>query len=155
MTPISVRPAIESDIDTLMAFNAGLAKETEGKVLCEATLRQGILAVLRTQAFGSYFVAEIRQDGGSKLAGQLMVTYEWSDWRNGMIWWLQSIYVDPVWRRRGVYRAMHRYIAEQAQGHPNTRGVRLYVETDNQTAQSVYRSMGFSPAGYVVYERLF
>jgi len=155
MPPIHVRPAIEPDLDTLIAFNAGLAKETEGKVLCQDTLCQGILAILRTPALGSYFVAELKQDGASKIAGQLMVTYEWSDWRNGLIWWLQSIYVDPLCRRRGVYRTMHRYIAEQAQAAPNTCGVRLYVETNNHTAQSVYHTMGFSPAGYIVYERFF
>jgi len=155
MAPIEIRPATESDLDTLIAFNAALAKETEGKALCEATLRQGILAVLRTPELGSYIVAEVMNSGARRIVGQLMVTFEWSDWRNGMIWWLQSIFVDPAWRRQGVYGAMHRHIAEQAQGRPNICGVRLYVERNNQTAQSVYQNLGFSPAGYIVYERLF
>jgi len=155
MKPIVIRHANKLDIDALIAFNAALARETEGRGLSETTLREGILAVLDSPSLGGYIVAEIKQDGVSCLVGQLMVTYEWSDWRNGMIWWLQSVYVDSPWRRKGVYRAMHRYIVEEAKRHPSTCGLRLYVEQDNRTAQTVYQTVGLVPAGYLVFEEMF
>lgn len=155
MISIDIRPANKLDIDTLVAFNAALARETEGKILSEITLREGILALLDTPSLGGYIVAEITHDGTPSSVGQLMVTYEWSDWRNGMIWWLQSVYVDPAWRRKGVYRAMHHYIVEEAKRAPNNCGLRLYVEQHNETAQAVYHTVGLVPAGYLVYEDMF
>jgi ribosomal protein S18 acetylase RimI-like enzyme len=85
----------------------------------------------------------------------LMVTYEWSDWRNGTFWWVQSVYVDPGWRRKGAYRSMHEYIVTKAKADPAVCGIRLYVEQNNQAAQRVYESVGLAPSGYWVYERDF
>jgi len=84
-----------------------------------------------------------------------MITYEWSDWRNGVFWWIQSVYVDPAWRRRGVFRRMHDAVMASAKAAPNICGVRLYVEQDNQTAQMVYQRLGLSPSTYKVFEQDF
>jgi ribosomal protein S18 acetylase RimI-like enzyme len=84
-----------------------------------------------------------------------MVTYEWSDWRNGLFWWVQSVYVAPAWRRRGVYRTIHDYTMARAQADPQVCGIRLYVEQENRTAQTVYQRVGLAPSGYAVYEQDF
>jgi ribosomal protein S18 acetylase RimI-like enzyme len=84
-----------------------------------------------------------------------MITYEWSDWRNGVFWWIQSVYVDPAWRRQGVFRRMHDAIVGQAKADPRVCGIRLYVEQDNRTAQTVYQRVGLSPSAYAVYEKDF
>jgi ribosomal protein S18 acetylase RimI-like enzyme len=100
-------------------------------------------------------VAEVRHSEAPLLVGQLMITYEWSDWRNGLFWWIQSVYVDPAWRRRGVFRQMHLAVIASAKAAPDVCGVRLYVEQDNQTAQTVYQRLGLSPSAYKVYEQDF
>jgi ribosomal protein S18 acetylase RimI-like enzyme len=84
-----------------------------------------------------------------------MVTYEWSDWRNGVFWWVQSVYVAPAWRRHGVYRTIHDYTMARAQADPQVCGIRLYVEQDNLTAQTVYQRVGLAPSSYAVYEQDF
>jgi ribosomal protein S18 acetylase RimI-like enzyme len=84
-----------------------------------------------------------------------MVTYEWSDWRNGVFWWIQSVYVDPPWRRQGVFRQMHAYVMATAKASPNVCGVRLYVERTNGVAQSVYRKVGLTPSAYAMFETDF
>lgn len=151
---IQVRVAQEHDIDFLVKYNTALAKETEGKILSEPTVRDGVLALLHRAKLGSYIVAEMTNASGRNLVGQVMITYEWSDWRNGVIWWIQSVYVDPAWRRQGIYRAMHHYILEQAKKEPEIRGIRLYVEHQNHTAQAVYQTVGLTNAGYLVYEMM-
>ena len=112
------------------------------------TVGPGVDAVLADSSLGFYLVVEI--DG--KPAGQLMVTYEWSDWRNGLWWWIQSVYVRPEYRRRGVYSALHRHVAEEAQAAGGVCGLRLYVEQENTTAQQVYRSLEMYPTRYHMYE---
>lgn len=100
-------------------------------------------------------VAEAPQINPPQLIGQLMITFEWSDWRNAVFWWVQSVYVAPAWRRRGVYRLMHDHIVAQAKADPKVCGIRLYVERDNRTAQTVYQRVGLAPSAYTVYEQDF
>src|SRR2546427_383682 len=93
--------------------------------------------------------------GDHQLLGQLMITYEWSDWRNGAFWWIQSVYVDSAWRRRGVFRRMHETVMATAKTSPNVCGVRLYVEVSNGAAQAVYRKVGLTPSSYAIFETDF
>ena len=142
-------------MESLVAFSAAMAWETEQRRLDEARLREGTLSLLRTPSLGFFMVAEVRDSDRPRLIGQLMITYEWSDWRNGVFWWIQSVYVDPPWRRRGVFRHMHKAVIASAHAAPDVCGVRLYVEQDNQTAQSVYQRLGLFPSAYKVYEQDF
>jgi ribosomal protein S18 acetylase RimI-like enzyme len=152
---LTVRSATSDDVDSLVAFSAAMAWETEQRRLDEARLREGTVSLLSTPSLGFFMVAEVRESERPRLVGQLMITYEWSDWRNGVFWWIQSVYVDPVWRRRGVFRRMHDEVVGLAKAAPNICGVRLYVEQDNLTAQSVYQRLGLSPSAYRVYEQDF
>ena len=145
---IDIRRATPSDFAFIVESNIAMAQETEGLSLDEARVRAGVGAVLANDSLGFYLVAEI--DGNP--AGQLMVTYEWSDWRNGLWWWIQSVYVRPEYRRRGVYTALHRHVAEAAQAAGGVCGIRLYVEQDNTTAQQVYESLDMYRTRYQMYE---
>jgi GNAT superfamily N-acetyltransferase len=152
---IVIRPARQDDVDTIVVFNAAMALETEHRRLDRATLRQGILAFLKNPAYGFYIVAELRGDTSHKQVGQLMITYEWSDWRNGVFWWIQSVYVVPDQRGVGVFRAMHAHILVKAKTDPCVCGIRLYVERDNRGAQTVYQRVGLRPSCYTIYEQDF
>jgi GNAT superfamily N-acetyltransferase len=152
---LTVRSAGRDDVDSLVAFSAAMAWETEQRRLDEMRLRDGTLSLLCTPSLGFFMVAEVRESDHPRLVGQLMITYEWSDWRNGVFWWIQSVYVDPAWRRRGVFRRMHDELMALAKAAPNICGVRLYVEQGNLTAQSVYQRLGLSPSSYRVYEQDF
>ena len=98
---------------------------------------------------GLYWLAEVNR----QVVGQLLVTPEWSDWRNGWFWWIQSVYVEPAWRRRGVFRALYDHVARAAREDPAVIGLRLYVERANHVAQQTYAGMGMEPTGYVVFEK--
>lgn len=150
-----IRPARYEDVDTLVRFSAAMALETEGRRLDEARLRQGIQAVLDSPARGFYTVAELREPPPGFVIGQLLVTFEWSDWRNATFWWIQSVYVDPAWRRQGVYRKMHETILQQARQLGNVCGIRLYVERDNAVAKAVYKKVGLMPSSYRIFEEDF
>ena len=152
---IVVRQAGYADVDALVEFSVAMARETEGRCLDRDRLRNGTLAVLDAPERGFFLVAEVLDQDRPRLAGQLMVTFEWSDWRNGVFWWVQSVYVDPTYRRQGVYRAMHAAIVAKATTDPNVCGIRLYVERKNHGAQAVYRRVGLASSGYVVYEQDF
>ena len=152
---LTVRSATTGDVDSLVAFSAAMARETEQRELDEVRLREGTLSLLSMPSHGFFMVAEVRESDHPKVVGQLMITYEWSDWRNGVFWWIQSVYVDPAWRRRGVFRRMHGEVMVLAKAAPNVCGVRLYVENGNLTAQSVYQRLGLSPSAYRVYEQDF
>ena len=125
-----------------------MALETEGKILDEVTLKNGITAIFDSSEKGFYLVAEV--DGN--LVGSLLITYEWSDWRNGNLWWIQSVYVRPAYRRQGVYRALHYYVAEGARRQGDVCGLRLYVDKDNSVAQGVYSGLQMRPTNYDMYE---
>lgn len=152
---IHIRPATRDDADTIIEFNRAMALETENRRLDLPTLRQGILAFLGSPGYGSYIVAELPEDKSRKPVGQLMITYEWSDWRNGVFWWIQSVYVVPDRRSMGVFRAMYNHILAEAKTDPSVCGIRLYVERENRRAQTVYQRVGLTPSVYTVFEQDF
>ena len=145
---IIVRKATESDLNTVVAFNSAMAKETEGKTLDTELLSKGVSAVLAQDGLGFYLMAEI--DG--RTVGQLMITTEWSDWRNGYFWWIQSVYVDADYRRRGVYRALESRVQAEARSRGDVCGLRLYVERNNHVAQQVYSSLDMHLSHYDLFE---
>ena len=145
---LTIRDAAVQDADVIAGFNSAMAIETEGRELDPGLINPGVAAVLGDPGKGRYWVAEA--DGG--IVGQLMVTYEWSDWRNGMLWWIQSVYVSPGHRRTGVFSALFRHIESLAAADPHCCGIRLYVEQDNLRAQQTYAALGMVKPGYVVME---
>ena len=148
MSECVIREAPLDDLETIADFNARLAKETEDASLDRETVRQGVRALLSDPTRGAYYVASA--DG--RIIGQIMHTREWSDWRNGVFWWIQSVYVIRECRRRGVYRAMSRFVQEQAYANPEVCGFRLYVEKNNHIAQKTYRALGMEETHYLLYE---
>ena len=146
---MEIRIAREEDIPALVEFNQAMALETEHKLLDAATVRRGVHACFTDLAKGSYFIAEYES---GVVVGQLMITHEWSDWRNGDFWWIQSVYVSPAARRAGVFRALYAHVEKLALGTPGVCGIRLYVETGNKLAQRTYETCGMRNAGYVVME---
>ena len=148
---ISIRDALKGDVDTIAEFNARLAQETEGSMLDPGVVKAGVLAVVENPTRGRYWVAEA--DG--RIVGQIQTTFEWSDWRNGMLWWIQSVYVHPDFRRRGIYSTLYRHVESLASRQPDVCGIRLYVERDNEPAQQTYSALGMSMTDYRVMERLF
>ena len=145
---IGVRRAVPGDSETIVRFNAAMALETEGKVLDLEQLKNGVAAVFQRHDLGFYCVAEA--DG--RVVGQLMITTEWSDWRNSNYWWIQSVYVDADHRRSGVYRTLHSFVVAEAQEKGGVRGLKLYVDRDNKRAQNVYASLGMSHSNYDLWE---
>jgi GNAT superfamily N-acetyltransferase len=135
----------------IASFNAAMAAESEDKGLDLAVLNQGVRYLMDNPREGHYLMAQV--DG--EAAGTLMVTVDWSDWRNGRFWWIQSVYVAPRFRRLGVYRAMHKAVSDAAHGDPQACGIRLYVERDNSGAQATYRTMGMFETHYRLYEQTF
>ncbi|MEX0900525.1 MAG: GNAT family N-acetyltransferase [Gammaproteobacteria bacterium] len=145
---ISIREANPGDHALICAWNDALARESEDKQLDLAALGRGVQRVLDDAALGRYFVAEI--DG--EPAGQLMLTREWSDWRNGMFWWIQSVYVAPAFRGSGVFKALYRHVERLAHDDGHVCGLRLYVHDGNQRAMDVYQRLGMVDAEYRVLE---
>lgn len=143
-----IRKARVRDASVIASFNCALALETEGRSLEPARALRGVLAALRSRQKAFYLVAELE----GAVAGQLMVTYEWSDWRNATFWWLQSVYVHPDHRRRGIFRALFEHLAAEARRRRDVCGLRLYVERDNRRAAKVYRRLGLEKPGYEVME---
>ncbi len=148
MESFPIRKAEARDIPTLVAHNRAMALETEGKTLDLPTVERGTRAVFEDDRHGFYLVAE--QAG--KIVGQLMITYEWSDWRAGEFWWLQSVYVAPEKRRHGVFRALYRHLGELAEKAGNVSGFRLYVDQDNRRAQETYAKIGMEASHYRCFE---
>ncbi|MEK7485697.1 MAG: GNAT family N-acetyltransferase [Planctomycetota bacterium] len=146
-----IRHAEEKDLDTLTQFNIELAKETEGKELSLKSISSGIQAILKNAEYGFYLVLEKNR----KVVGCLMITTEWSDWRNGFFWWIQSVYVPPDFRRQGIFKALYQRIQTMAKDHPNVCGLRLYVDRENHKAQETYHRMGMEETNYVSYEEEF
>lgn len=143
-----IRNAQLTDAEDLIAFNQAMAIETEGKKLDEKVLSQGVQAVLKDAGKGQYLVAE----ADSKLLASLMVTFEWSDWRNANIWWVQSVYVLPEARRQGLYSKLYQHVQLQAKA-AQAAGIRLYVEQDNDVAQATYRHLGMRQSHYLLFEQ--
>ncbi|NTV31682.1 MAG: GNAT family N-acetyltransferase [Deltaproteobacteria bacterium] len=143
-----VRNAREQDVPALADFNIAMAQETENKSLSPAKVKAGMRAVLRHPDHGFYLVAELN----GQVAGSLLVTREWSDWRNGVFWWIQSVYVPPGFRKRGIYRALYDGVKARAESNPEVCGFRLYVAKSNRAAMSVYSKLGMSETEYRIYE---
>jgi GNAT superfamily N-acetyltransferase len=147
---VLVRPAVDDDAPIIARFQIEMARETEGICLDEATVAAGVRAVFADQGKGRYFVAEI--DG--EVVGCLLVTYEWSDWRNGTVLWVQSLYVPPEHRRGGVFRALYGHLRGLVEADDSLRGIRLYVNSGNAAAQRAYEAMGMDGEHYRLYEWL-
>jgi ribosomal protein S18 acetylase RimI-like enzyme len=147
---LRIRLAREADAPLLAEFNRAMAFETEGKRLLPEVIGAGVRRMLSDPALGFYLVAE----SGDRVVGCLMITTEWSDWRNGQFWWIQSVYVPPEWRRRGVFGALYRHVSELASERPGVCGFRLTVEKENAGAQGTYRSLGMVETDYRVMEWL-
>jgi GNAT superfamily N-acetyltransferase len=148
MSTIIVRRAQLADADTIAAFNRALAEETEGRRLDPAIVASGVRRLLADPALGVYYLAE--RDGS--VVGQLQITTEYSDWRDGVFWWIQSVYVHPAARRRQIYRALHEHVERAARAAGHVCGLRLYVVRHNLAAQQVYQSLGMRQTDYCVYE---
>jgi GNAT superfamily N-acetyltransferase len=144
-----IRGATPADMAIVCEYNRLLAWESEAKALDPAVLQRGVSALLLDPAKGSYFLAE----QGGRIIGQLAVTYEWSDWRAGWFWWVQSVYVIAAARRQGIFRQLLEHVQAEARRSPDVIGIRLYVERENTTAQSTYARLGLAPTSYVVMER--
>lgn len=148
---VKIRNAVREDGPKLVQFNLSIARETEDMQLDDQVLTSGINAVFDDPKRGFYLVAEV--DG--KAAGSLMVISEWSDWRDGAFWWIQSVYVEPEFRRNGVFRALYEEVRKRAGNTSRVCGCRLYVERDNAAAQTTYARLGFVETNYKVFEELF
>lgn len=144
---IRVRDGVLGDLETIVRHNAALAKESEGLIPTEETLREGVRTLLLDPSKGRYFLAE----RNGSVVGQCAVTFEWSDWRNGTFLWFQSVYVHPEHRRQGIFRALYRHVEEIAR-RPGYCGLRLYVHQGNESAIEAYRRLGMVPGGYEVLE---
>lgn len=147
-----IRDAALGDAATVVEFNRLLAWETEHKKLDLATLTPGVENALREPKYARYFLAH-EPGTPDRVLGQMMITYEWSDWRNGLFWWIQSVYVHQDARRRGVFRALYRHVERLARETPGVIGLRLYVEHENAAAIATYRKLGMVPSGHLLYER--
>jgi ribosomal protein S18 acetylase RimI-like enzyme len=148
---VTVRAARSGDRDTLVGFNAAMARETEARELDREVLKGGVERALADAGKGRYFVAE----SDDAVVGCLLLTTEWSDWREGWFWWIQSVYVEPACRGRGVYAALHDHVREQARAAADVVGLRLYVERANDRAQRSYRRLGMHETDYLLYEETF
>ena len=145
---IAVGRATTEDVAAIAQFNIAMAAETEDLALDPQTVHAGVAAVVSDDRRGFYLVAR----SGGKAVGSLMITYEWSDWRNGNLWWIQSVYVVPSARKQGIFRLLYDNVISLAKQSGDAAGVRLYVEKDNRGAQEVYRKLGMSETAYRVFE---
>ena len=154
---ITYRPAQIEDAGTIAEFQIAMALETEDLHLDRDTCHKGVRAVFTAAAnpahnapaaHGEYFVAE--KDG--QVIGSLLITYEWSDWRNGLVWWIQSVYVVPAERGRGVFAGLYGYLRERVEADPQLRGIRLYADRRNTRAHEVYARLGMDGSHYQVFE---
>lgn len=148
---ITIRAGALSDLSTIVEFNNAIAVETEHRHLEIPTLTKGVEAVLRDPSKGRYYVAE----EAGEIIGQTMFTFEWSDWRNGMFWWIQSVYVRPDKRGAGAFSALYRHVEQLAKQEGGVCGLRLYAEEENHRAQRTYEKLGMVKTGYRVFESVF
>ena len=143
-----IRTAKIKDAGIIARFNQAMALETENRQLADEVITAGVRTLLKNPRDGFYVVAEM--DG--VIAASLLVTSEWSDWRNGFFWWIQSVYVKKEYRRKGLYSEMYRFVKSEAGNRSAVRGFRLYVEKDNLSAQKAYKILGMERTHYILYE---
>lgn len=148
MANILYRNATAADAPAIVAFQIAMARETEDLELDRVLCTAGVASVFANAGLGQYFVAEA--DG--QVVASLLITYEWSDWRNGMIWWIQSVYVQPEARGQGVYAGLYAHVKALVQNDADLRGIRLYVDKRNTRAQTVYTRLGMNGEHYQVFE---
>jgi ribosomal protein S18 acetylase RimI-like enzyme len=148
MGTLRVRKATVDDRDTIVRVNMELATETENRELDKSTVSEGVDAVFADPNKGFYLVCEAK----GEVAGGLLVTAEWSDWRNAWFWWIQSVYVFSEFRKRGVYSALHRHVEKLGRDQGDVCGIRLYVDNDNEQAKATYRKMGMKPGRYQLFD---
>jgi len=147
---MNIRIATAADAPELVEFNQAMALETEGKQLVRNALKRGVAAVFEDEMKGFYVVAE---DEG-RVVGCLLITFEWSDWRNGWFWWIQSVYVRPEARGKSVYSGLYAFVKEKAAQTNDVCGFRLYVDRENEHAQRVYEKLGMELSNYLPYEEM-
>ena len=145
---IKIREAVLADAPVIAGFNLRLAEESEGLRLDAATVHAGAVNLLQDPTKGIYHVAEV----ADAVVGQVMITYEWSDWRNGNIWWIQSVYVKPEFRRAGVFRALYHHLRNLAQSRQDVCNLRLYVHAENTRAHESYKRLGMTLTQYEVFD---
>jgi len=145
---LAIRDATPADAATIADYNTRLALESEGMILAPEVVGPGVRAMLADRSMGRYWVAE----ANGRIVGQIMVTYEWSDWRNGRIWWIQSVYVHPEFRGQGVFSGLYRHVEALAEASGEVRAIRLYVLTSNTRARATYHKLGMAETGYTVLE---
>jgi GNAT superfamily N-acetyltransferase len=143
---IITRLAAASDAGTIADFNALMAKETENLELDRERLQQGTAALIADSSKGVYYLAEVN----GTIVGQLMITYEWSDWRNATFWWIQSVYVLPEYRKQGIYRTLYQFVESLARTRGDICGLRLYVDQSNKRAQQTYEALGMQRSHYQI-----
>jgi len=148
---IHIRRATNDDAGKIIQFNIAMAQETEAKQLNPDKVARGVRNLFSHPGYGFYIVAEMDQ----QIIGSLMITFEWSDWRDGLFWWIQSVYVLPQQRRKGVFRLLYHYIREKAAAEQNVCGLRLYVDKHNAIAQNTYHALGMKRTGYGLFEQEF
>ncbi|MDH5602362.1 MAG: GNAT family N-acetyltransferase [Cyclobacteriaceae bacterium] len=144
----TIREASLSDRDFIVNFQVAMALETESLLLEKTTVTRGVEAVLVDSSKGKYIVAEIN----GRVVGSLMMTYEWSDWRNGKVYWIQSVYVEEEYRKKGIFRALYTRVKDIVLASKDIMGIRLYVDRTNDRAQNVYRNLGMDGDHYKVFE---
>ena len=152
---IKVRQAKLTDAAIIAEFNSRMAWETEKRRLDPERVKAGVTALLRDDSKGRYFVAEATTVSGRAVAGQLLITSEWSDWRNGTFWWIQSVYVVEAFRSNGVFRALFRHVQSLARARPDVCGLRLYMEANNDRARQAYERLGLKKTHYEMFEMDF
>ncbi len=148
MSETIIRNAQKTDHNIITNNNIALAWESEQLKLDQNIVAAGIKTALSDSSKGFYLIAEIN----GNVAGQLMVTCEWSDWCNKTNWWLQSVYVLPEFRGNGVYSSLYEQVLQLARNDGTISGIRLYVDADNKNAQQVYRTIGMGESHYLLYE---
>lgn len=144
----NIRKARIEDLETIVKFNYNLAKETEDKELNLEILSNGVRAMIEDSSKGQYYACEVND----RVVGQIMFTYEWSDWRNGMFLWVQSVYVDSEYRKKGIYKKLYHNVKNICDNNDGIAGIRLYVEKENINAKATYESLGMSECNYNMYE---
>lgn len=148
MSVVKYRRARPDEADVIVDFQIAMALETEDLTLDRETCSRGVRAVFENPALGEYFVAE----GEDGVVASTLITHEWSDWRNGLVWWIQSVYVAPGGRRQGIYAGLYAYLQALANENPQICGIRLYVDLRNSSAQEVYTRLGMNGEHYRLFE---
>ena len=146
--PVDYRKAVVADVPDIVRFQVNMAFETEDLSLDHHTVTRGVQGVFEDASRGEYYVAET----GNRVIASTLITYEWSDWRSGTVWWIQSVYVIPEARKQGVYAGLYSYVKQLAQRSSDVRGIRLYVDRRNTVAQQVYSRLGMNGDHYQVFE---